>query len=90
MNDILNNDIVTSYSVQLMLHITKFDISNIHPFSFILNFAEVVNSSALEFMSPESYYQKLVSSSKFGYTYWSPKCGGELFCFDSFIVADVE
>ena len=60
-----------------------------HPFSFILNIAEQVNSSALEFTSPESYYQKLVSSSKFDYTYWSPKCGGE-FVFDSFVVIDVE
>ena len=76
--------------MQMMLHITNFDKSNMYLFFFILNFAEKVNSSALEFKSPESYYQKLVSSSKFGYTYWSPKCGGDLFSFDSFVLIDVE
>ena len=76
--------------MQMMYHMTNFDKSNMYPFSFILNLAEKVNSSALEFKSPESYYQKLLSSSKFGYTYWSPKCGGELFFFDSFVVIDEE
>ena len=50
----------------------------------------MADSSVLEFTSPKKYYQKLVSSSKYGYTYWCPRCYGELFSFDSFLNNDVE
>ena len=71
----------------MMLHISTVEKSNMHPF---FSFSTVVvKSSELEFASPESYYQKLVNSSKFSYTYWSPKCRGELFSFDTFVVASV-
>ena len=47
--------------------------------------ADMAMFDELQIASDSSVYKKLVSSSEHDYTYWAPKCGGEMFIKKSLI-----